>query len=167
MKKLILLILLIALPSAAYALEQSFTQQGFKATIKLSPEKLEIQSNVQLSVSLNKEGASITDRDVTLEIFERNADQPLIKRAVDILDTEYVDSWKFEKAGDYKVVVKIADHQKPDEIISYEVNASVVATGGEHEGHGFFAHHFGGGGWGWWGTGIMLVMMVPMVVLML
>lgn len=110
---------------------------------------------------------SLTDRDVTLEVYELNADQPIIKRQVDVLDSEYVDSWTFEKAGDYKVVIKIADHQKPDEIIHYEVNASVMDTGGEHGDHGFFAHHFGGGSWGWWGTGIMLIIMVPMMVIML
>ena len=168
MKKLILLLILIILPSAAFALEQSFTQQGLKATIKLSPEKLETQSKVQLSLSLSKDGASLTDRDVTLEVYERNSDQPIITRPVDLLDTEYVDSWKFEKAGDYRVVIKIADHQKSDEIIQYEVNASIVDAGGEHGDHGFFAHHFSGKGkWGWWGTGVMVLMMVPMMVLVL
>lgn len=167
MKKLILLLMLITLPSTAFALEQSFSQQGLKATIKLSPEKLETQSNVQLSLGLSKDGASLTDREVTLEVYERNTDQPIIKRQVDVLDTEYVDSWKFEKTGDYKVVIKIADHQKPDEVISYEVNATVIDAGGEHGEHGFFAHHFGGGKWGWWGTGFMLIMMVPMMILVL
>jgi len=167
MKKLILIILLITLPSAAFALEQSFTQQGLKASIKLSPEKLETQSNVQLSVSLSKDGASVTDSVVTLEVYERNADQPIIKRQVDVLDAEYVDSWKFEKAGDYKVVIKIADHQKPDEILSYEVNATVMDAAGEHDNHGFMGHHFGGGNRGWWGAGIMLLMMGTMMILVL
>lgn len=168
MKKLILLLILITLPSAAFALEQSFTQQGLKATIKLSPEKLETQSTVQLSLSLSKDGASLTDRAVTLEVYERNSDQPIIARPVDVLDTEYVDSWEFDKAGDYKVVVSIADHQNPDEIIHYEVNASIVDAGGEHGDHGFFAHHFSGKGkWGWWGTGLMVLMMVPMMALIL
>lgn len=167
MKKLILLLLLISLPSAAFALEQSFTQQGIKATIKLSPEKLETESNVQFTLNLSKDGASLTDKDVTLEVYERNNEQPVIKRRVDVLDTEYVDSWKFEKAGDYKVVIKIADHQKPDEVIHYEVNATVMDAGGEHGDHGFFSHHFGGGKWGWWGTGLMLIMMVPMMILVL
>lgn len=168
MKKLILLFMLITLPSAAFALEQSFIQQGLKATIKLSPEKLETQSSVQLSLSLSKDGASLTDRNVTLEVYELNTEQPIIKRQVDVLDTEYVDSWKFEKSGDYKVVLKIADHQKPDEIIHYEVNATIMDAGGEHGDHGFFSHHFGGKGkWGWWGTGLMVLMMVPMMVLML
>lgn len=167
MKKLILLLMLITLPSAAFALEQSFSQQGLKATIKLSPEKLETESKVHLSLSLSKDGATLSDRDVTLEVYEQNANQPIIKRQVDILDNEYVDSWKFEKTGDYKVVIKIADHQKPDEIISYEVNATVNDAGGEHGKHGFFAHHFGGGKWGWWGTGFMVIMMVPMMILVL
>jgi len=167
MKQLILLLILITLPSAAFALEQSFTQQGLKATIKLSPEKLETQSNIQLALSLSKDGASLTDKDVTLEVYELNNEQPVIKRSIDVLDTEYVDSWKFEKAGDYKVIIKIADHQKPDEIIHYEVNATVMDSGGDHGDHGFFAHHFGGGRWGWWGTGLMLIMMVPMMILVL
>ncbi len=167
MKQLILLLILITLPGSAFALEQSFTQQGLKATIKLSPEKLEIQSKIQLSLSLSKDGVSLTDRDVTLEVYELKSDQPIIKRSVDVLDTEYVDSWKFEKAGDYKVVIKVADHQKPDEIISYGVNANVMDAGGGHGDHGFFSHHFGGGRWGWWGAGLMLIMMVPMMVLVL
>ena len=167
MKLLIILTLLIALPGAAFALEQSFTQQGLKATVKLSPEKLETESKVQLSLSLRKDGASLTDRDVTLEVYERNADKPIIKRQVDALDTEYVDSWKFDKAGDYKVIIKITDHQKPDEIISYEINASVMDAGAGHGEHGFISHHFGGGKWGWWGPGLMLIMMVPMMVLIL
>lgn len=165
MKKLILLLLLAAIPGAAFALEQSFTQQGLKATIKLSPERLETRSEVQLSVSLSKDGTPLTDRDLTLEVYERNASQPIISHAVDVLDTEYVDSWKFEEAGDYKVVIKIADRQKPDEAIQYEVNASVVDAGAQHGDHGFFAHHFGGGHWSWWGAGLMLIMMPLMILL--
>ena len=167
MKRLIMLLMLITLPGTAFALEQSFTQQCLKATIKLSPEKLETQSKIQLSLNLSKDGASLADRDVTLEVYEKNADKPFIQRPVDVLDAEYVDSWKFEKPGDYRVVIKIADHQKPDEIFTYEVNASVMDAGAEHGDHGFFAHHFGGGSWGWWGTGLMIVIMVPMMVLML
>jgi len=165
MKQFLVLLLLIALPGTAFALEQSFTQQGLKATIKLSPEKLETQSEVQLSLSLSKDGTSITDRDVTLEVFERNADQPIITHPVDVLDGDYVDSWKFDKKGVYRVVIEIADHQKPDEIIQYEVNATVVDAGAEHGEHGFFAHHFGGGHWGWWGAGMMLIMMPIMILL--
>ena len=167
MKKLILLLMLITLPGTAFALEQSFSQQGLKASIKLSPDRLETQSKVQLSLGLSKDSVSLIDKDVTLEVYERNVDQPIIKRQVDVLDTEYVDSWKFEKAGDYKVVVKIADHQKPDEIIRYEVNATVTDSGGKHGEHGFFAHHFGEGRWGWWGPGLMLLMMGTMMILVL
>lgn len=165
MHKLMMLFFLIILPGAAFGLEQSFTQQGLKATIKLSPEKLEAQDKAQLSLRLDKDGTAVTDRDVTLEVYERNADRPFVKRRVDILDSEYVDAWKFEKSGDYKVVIKIADHQKKDEIIRYELMATVRDAGG---GHGFFAHHFGGEGeWGWWGAGLMIIMMVPMMILVL
>lgn len=169
MKQFVLLLLCLAiLPGAAFGLEQSFSQQGLKATIKLSPEKLEPHGNVQLSLDLSKDGTAITDRDVTLEVYERDADQPIIKRPVDVLDTGYVDSWKFEKTGDYKVVIKIVDRQKPAEVMQYEVNASVAdAGGGGHGDHGFLSHHFGGGKWGWWGAGLMLLMMVPMMVLVL
>ena len=166
MKKLIVLVFLIALPGAAFALEQSFTQQGLKAIIKLTPEKLETESNVQFSLSLSKNGAPLADKDVSLEIFERNVEQPVIKRQVDALDNEYIDSWKFEKAGDYKVVVKVVDHQKPNESMQYEVNANVIDAGGEHSEHGFFAHHFSGKGkWGWWGAGLMILIMVPVMIL--
>ena len=65
------------------------------------------------------------------------------------------------------MVIKIADRQMPDDIVSYEVNASVMDAGSEHGDHGFFTHHFGGGKWGWWGTGLMLIIMVPMMVIML
>ena len=164
MKKLIVLLLLTILPSTAFALEQSFTQQGLKATVKLSPESLEPQSKIQLSLGLSKDGASITDKDVTLEVYERDVDQPIISHPVDVLDTEYVDSWRFEKAGDYKVVIKIAGHQKPDEVIQYEINASVADADAQHGDHGFFAHHFGGH-WGWWGAGLMLIMMPLMILL--
>ena len=165
MKQFLVLLLLIALPGTAFALEQSFTQQGLKATIKLSPERLAAQSEVQLSLSLSKDGTSITDREVTLEVYERNAGKPIITHPVDVLDGDYVDSWKFDKKGDYQVVIEIVDRQKPDEIIRYEVNASVMDAGAEHGDHGFFAHHFGGGHWGWWGAGMMLIMMPIMILL--
>ena len=168
MKRLILLMLLITLPGAAFGLEQSFTQQGLKATIKLSPEKLEAQGNVQLSVKLEKDGKAITDRSVTLEIYESSEVKPIIKRPVDILDAEYVDSWKFENAGDYKVVITISDPEKPDNNFNYEVKASVAdaATGlGSHHQDGFWSHHFDK--WGWWGVGAMVIMMVPMMVIIL
>jgi len=91
MKKMILLLMLIALPGAAFALEQSFTQQG----------------------------------------------------------------------------LKITDQQKPDETISYEVNATVIDAGGTHGDHGSFSHHPGGGKWGWWGAGFMFIMMASMMILVL
>ena len=165
MKQFLVLLLLVALPGTAFALEQSFTQQGLKATIKLSPERLETQSEVQLSLSLRKDGTSITDREVTLEVYERNGDKPIITHPVDVLDGDYVDSWKFDEKGDYKVVIEIVDRQKPDEIIRYEVNATVMDAGTEHEDHGFFAHHFGRGHWGWWGAGMMLIMIPVMILL--
>lgn len=167
MKKLILFLLLMSLPTAAFALEQSFTQQGLKATVKLSPDKIEPNANVQLSLSLSKDGIRLTDRDVTLEVYEQGAEQPLVKRQIDLLDNEYVDSWKFEKPGDYRVAVKITDRQNQSELIQYEVNASVMNAGSEHGEHGFFSHHFGGGKWGWWGAGVMLLMIVPMMILVL
>lgn len=163
---LLLLLLLIALPGAAFALEQSFTQQGGKATIRLSPDILEPRTEVQFSLGLSKDGASLTDKDVTLSVYERNADHPIIERPVDVLDNEYVDAWEFEKAGDYRVVIKIADHQKPYEISQYEISASVIEATGDHGDHGFFSHHFSGGHWGWWGAGMMIIMMVPMMILL-
>ena len=165
MKKLFLLLLLVTLPNAAFALEQSFTQQGIKATVKLTPERLEKQSEVQLLVRLSKDGTPVTDRDVKLEVYEQKSDQPIITRLVDVLDNEYVDSWTFEKAGDYRVAIKIVDHQKPDEIIQYEVNANVTDADTQHGEHGFISHHFGGGHWGWWGAGLMLIIM-PMMILL-
>ena len=165
MKQFLVLLLLIALPGTAFALEQSFTQQGLRATIKLSPEKLETHSEVQLSLSLTKNGTPVTDRDVTLEVYERDADQPIITHPVDVLDGDYLDSWKFGRKGDYKVVIKITDHQKPDEINQYEINATVMDAGAQHGDQGFFAHHFGDGHWGWWGAGMMLIMMPLMILL--
>lgn len=167
MKRILLILLLIALPGAAFGLEQSFSQQGVKAAIKLSPDRIEANGTVQLSLKLSKEGTAVTDRDVTLEVYERNAGEPIIKRTVDLLDSDYVDSWKFDKAGDYRMVIKIADPRNSAGAIQYEVNATVMDAGGGHEGHGFFSHHFGGGKWGWWGAGLMLIMMVPMLALAL
>jgi len=167
MKKMILVLMLLILPGAAFALEQSFTQQGLTATIKLSPDKLEAEAKVQLSLNLSKDGAPLVERDVTLEVYERNADLPIILHHVDVLDGDYVDSWKFEKAGDYRVVLKIAEKQKPAEMIRYEINATVMEAGGEHADHGFMGHHMGGGNRGWWGMGAMLIIMVPMMILML
>lgn len=165
--KILIPILMLLIPGAAFALEQSFTQQGLTATIKLSPDKLETDSKVQLSLNLSKDGAPLAERDVTLEVYERKAEQPVISRQMDALDGEYVDSWKLEKAGDYKIVLKIAEKQKPDESILYEINATVMEEGGEHAGHGFMEHHMGGSSRGWWGMGAMLIIMVPMMIIML
>lgn len=165
-KQLMLVFLLITLPTSALAVEQNYTQQGLKASIKLSPERPKLQAPVQLTLGLSKDGASITDKDVTLEVYAQSVEQPFIKRQVEVLDGEYVDSWKFENAGDYKVVITIADHQKPDEIIRYEVKATVNDADGDHGEPGFFSHHFGGSGMGWWGAGFMLLMMVPMMILL-
>ncbi len=167
MQKLILFLLLLTLPTAAFALEQSFIQQGLKASVKLTPDKIEPNANVQLSLSLSKDGIRLTDREVTLEVYEQGVEQPLVKRQIDLLDDEYVDSWKFEKPGDYRVAVNIADRRNESELIQYEVNASVMNAVSEHGEHGFFSHHFGGGKWGWWGAGFMLLMMVPMMILVL
>ena len=168
MKKLILLLLLITVPGAAFGLEQSFTQQGIKATIKLSPDRLETQGKVQLSVKLDRDGTALTNSVVTLEIYENSEVKPFIKHPVDILDSEYVDSWKFENAGDYKIVIIISVPEKPDNVFSYEVKASVMdaATGqGSHHEGGFWSHHLEK--WGWWGVGAMGIMMIPMIVFML
>jgi hypothetical protein len=163
MKRLILIMIMIALPGAAFGLEQSFTQQGLKATIKLSPEKIEQNTKVQLSLRLEQDGTSIADKDVQLAVYKSSSDQPIISRSVDRLDNEYVDSWQFEQAGDYRVVVKIVNPQKPDEPMQYEINASVPEAGNDH---GFMSHH-AGGKWGWWGPGMMLLIMVPMMLLVL
>lgn len=161
--------ILIAAPSASHALEQSFSQNGLKATIKLTPDELTAGSKVALALKLEKDGQPVTDRKVTLEVFGKDAAAPLITKEVDLLEGEYVDSWNFEKAGDYRVALNIADPQKPGETLHYEVKASVGeakdAGHGGHEGHDFFSHHFGGGKWGWWGAGLMLVIMLPMMLL--
>lgn len=161
---ILIIFLLIAMPTSALALEQSFTQQGFKTSIKLSPDRPEPHSEVHLQVSLSKDGNSITDKDVTLEVYERDAARPLFRRPIDLLDGDYVDSWQFENAGDYKLVIRIADHDKPGDLLRYEINAGVADMSKDHSDDGFFAHHFGGGHWGWWGAGLMVIMMVPMMV---
>lgn len=159
---------LLVVPFTTFALEQSFTQNGLKAVIKLMPDELVAGKNVDLALKLERDGQSVTDRKVTLEIYDKEATEPTIKREVDLLDDEYVDSWSFEKPGDYKLVVSIADLQKPGETLHYEVKASVGeakdAGHDGHEEHGFFSHHFGGGKWGWWGAGLMLIMMVPLMI---
>jgi len=167
----LLVAIFLAVPFPAAAFEQSFAQSGLKTSIRLTPDQITTGKEVNINLMLEKDGQTVTDRKVSLEVYAGNATEPAIKRDVDILGDEYVDSWSFEKPGDYKVVVNIADPQKPDEALHYEVKASVgdvkdVSHEG-HEEHGFFAHHFGGGKWGWWGTGLMLVIMVPMMVIML
>src|SRR5690348_8374704 len=124
MKIVYLIILLAIFPTAAFSLEQSFTQQGLRTTINLTPEKLEPQSEVQLRLALSKDGATVADKDVTLEVYERDAAQPVINHQVDVLDGEYVDSWQFEKPGDYQVVILIGDHGKAGGLLRYEINAS-------------------------------------------
>lgn len=163
MKKLVLLLILTILPSICFALEQSFTRNGLEVAVKLSPEKLVVQDKINLSLTLRRSGAILTDREVTLEVYERNADQPIIKRKVDFLDTAYCDSLRFEKAGEYKVILSIVDPGNRDDSIRYEVNATVVTAGMGHKDHGFFSHHMGG----WWGAGFMIVMMTAMLLLML
>lgn len=165
MKFLVLLALLIVVPTSVFALQQTFSQQGLKTTIKLAPEKLEPHSEVQLQLSLERDGLSVTDREVTLEVYEHGALQPLLSRKVDLLGTDYLDSWAFDKPGEYKVVIKIADEQKPDQTINYDISATVMDPSAEQADHGFFAHHFGGH-WGWWGAGMMVIMMVPMMILL-
>lgn len=160
---------LFAIPLSAFALEQSFTQNGLKAVIRLSPDELIVGKKVDLALKLEKDGQIATDRKVALEVYEKEATEPMIKREIDLLDDEYIDSWSFEKPGDYKVVVSIAEPQKPGEALHYEVRASVgeakAAGHNGHEDHGFLSHHFGGGKWGWWGAGLMLLIMVPMMII--
>jgi hypothetical protein len=158
---------ILVVPFTTFALEQSFTQNGLKAVIKLTPDELVAGKKVNLALKLEKDGQIVADRKVTLEIYDKEATEPTIKREVDLLDDEYVDSWSFEKQGDYKLVVSIADLQKPGETLHYEVKASVgeAKNAGHdgHEEHGFFSHHFGGK-WGWVMGGMMLLVMVPLMV---
>lgn len=161
--------LLLLSPSLASASEQAFVRNGLKAVIRLSPDALVAGGKANMALRLEQEGAPLTDRKVELEVYEKEAAQPILKREVDPLDGEYVDSWEFAKPGDYRVVVSISDPGKSAEALRYEVAASVgeAATGEHagHEDHGFFSHHFGGGKWKWWGAGLMVLMMVPMVAL--
>ncbi|SNB45374.1 hypothetical protein [Geobacter sp. DSM 9736] len=162
------LCLILGMPALALAMEQSFTQNDLKATVKLSPDELTAESKVNLALKLEKDGQPVTDRKVTLEVYEKDKAEPVLKREVDVLEDEYIDSWSFEKTGDYKVVATVADPQQHAEAIRYEVNATVgEAKPSGHEGHGFFSHHFGGGKWGWWGGGLMLLMMIPMMLIAL
>jgi hypothetical protein len=159
--------LFLAGPITSFALEQSFTQNGLKAGIKLTPDELTAGEEVNLSIRVEKDGLPVTDRKVALEIYENDTTEPVITRDVDFLDDEYLDSWSFAKPGDYKVMTSIVDPQHPDEALHYEVKASVGAArsagDNDHERHGFFAHAFGGK-WGWWGAGLMLLVMVPMMI---
>lgn len=159
--------LFLVFPFTTFAQEQSFTQSGLKAVIKLTPDELTAGKEINLSLRLEKDGQPVTDRKVSLEIYDKDTSEPIIKRDVDLLDDEYTDSWDFENMGDYKVVVSIAVPQKPGEMLHYEVKVHIGeakgATTNSHEEHGFFSHHFGDK-WGWWGAGLMLLIMVPMMV---
>jgi len=160
--------LFLAFPLTAFALEQSFTQQGLTTVVKLTPDDLVVGKKVNLAIKLETDGQAVTDRQVTLEVYEKEATEPTIKREVEILEDEYIDSWNFEKPGDYKVVVSIADPQKQLEALHYGIKATVgevSAKGAAHEGyeeHGFFSHHFGKKGW--WMGGLMLLVMVPLMI---
>ncbi|MBJ6723612.1 hypothetical protein [Geomesophilobacter sediminis] len=163
-KKFILALLfsLLTLPPTAFAMEQSFSQNGVKATVHLSPDQLTPGKEATLRLSLEKDGHPVTDQAVVLEVYEKDAKEPVIKRKVDVLEGEYVDSWKFEKPSDYRVVLKIAAPGQA-EGLRYEIVASVEKD--EHQGHGFMSHMFGGH-WGWWGGALMVGMMVTMMVLL-
>lgn len=103
---------------------------------------------------------------MTLEVYSGEGQDTLINRRVDVLEGEYLDSWKFEKPGDYRVVLNIADSEDSSEVLHYEVRASVGSPQDVgHEKHGFLEHHFGSK-WGWWGGGLMLLMMIPMMILL-
>ncbi|WP_298272419.1 FixH family protein [Geobacter sp.] len=165
----ILFSLAVLLPASGFALEQSFSQNGVRASVKLSPDQLVAGENVTLKLRLEKDGHPVTDDRVTLEVYEKDAAAPIMTKEVELLEDEYLETWKFEKPGDYRVVLAIADPQKSGQALRYEVMASVAQAGaaGEagHEEHGFFAHHFGKGKWGWWGAGLMLLIMVPIMAL--
>lgn len=158
---------LLALPFCAFALEQSFTQGDLKAVIRLTPDVLVVGKKIDLAIKLEQDGKSAKDRSVTLEVYGKGAVEPTIRREVDLLDDEYLDSWSFERPGDYRVVLSIADPRTPGEALHYEVKASVgEANSARHDGHeehGFFSHHFGGK-WGWVMGGMMLIM-VPLMII--
>lgn len=163
MKKLAMMLLLILIPAAAFGLEQTFTQNGLKATIKLTPDKPEPDQEITLSIRLERNGKSVTNKDVQLKVYPEGSEAPWLAQSVDVLDGEYIDSWKFPRPGTYRVAIHISDANQPEEAIQYEVKASVPEP---ERDHGFFSHHFGGK-WGWWGAGAMALMMVPMMLLML
>lgn len=160
-------IILLSFPVMGFATEQSFSQGSLKAVVKLSPDEPRAGENVTVKLGLQREGTPITDRTVAIEVYEKDSATPLLRREVEHLDDEYLDSFKFEKPGDYKVVLSIADPQKSDQTLQYEVMTSVAESGaaghGGHGEHGFFSHHFGGGKWGWWGVGLMALIMVPLM----
>jgi len=157
---------IIIAPMTVFSMEQRFTQNGLATTIKLDPDQPIVGKEVSLKVRTEHDGQVVTDRQVTLEVYAQDGREPIIKRGVDVLDGEYVDSWAFEKPGEYKVVLNIADPKVASEALHYEIKASVgAAEEGKHEKHGFLEHHFKSH-WGWWGGGLMLLMMVPMMILL-
>lgn len=163
----IISIILFSFPVMGFAMEQSFTQGGLKAVVKLSPPEPRTGENVTVKLGLQREGTPITDRTVAIEVYEKDSTTPLLQREVERLDDEYLDTFKFEKPGDYRVVLTITDPQTSDQTLRYEVMATVAEGGaaehGGHGEHGFFSHHFGGGKWGWWGVGLMALIMVPLM----
>lgn len=159
--------LFLALPFISFALGQSFSQNGLTADIQLTPDDLVVGEKVNLALKLEKDGQPVTDRHVTMEVYGEEATEPTIRREIDLLDGEYIDAWSFEKPGDYKVVVSIADPRKPQEAFHYMIKAAVgeakdAAALDSHEEHGFFSHHFGKKGW--WMGGLMLLVMVPLMI---
>ncbi|MBT1074242.1 hypothetical protein [Geobacter grbiciae] len=164
---LIISIMLLSFPVMGFATEQSFTQGGLKAVVKLSPPEPRAGENITVKLGLQREGTHITDRTVAIEVYEKDSATLLLKKEVERLEDEYLDTFKFEKPGEYRVVLTIADPQKSDQTLRYEIMATVAEGGGaEHGGHGehgFFSHHFGGGKWGWWGVGLMALIMVPLM----
>ncbi|MCM0083574.1 hypothetical protein L4X63_18470 [Geomonas sp. Red32] len=162
MKLLGVFVFLLLMPTVVLAMEQSFTRQGMKTTVVLTPDTPDAGSEVQLKMTLEQDGARVTDREVTLQVFQGDQAEPILDRDVDVLDGQYVDSWRFAKPGEYRVAIGIAGAGDDDDWIDYQVKATVVDS--SHD-HGFFSHHFGSH-WGWWGAGMMILMMVPMIVLM-
>lgn len=160
-------IMFLSLPVMGFATEQSFTQGELKAVVKLTPNEPRAGENVTVKLGLQREGTPITDRAVTIEVYENDSPTPLFTREVERLDDEYLDTFKFEKPGDYRVVLTISGPQTSDQALRYEVMATVAEGGaaehGGHEEHSFFSHHFGGGKWGWWGVGLMALIMVPLM----
>ncbi len=165
-----LFIIFLAAPAALLAMEQSFTQNGLTAVIRLSPDELIAGKSANLALKLENEGQPVSDRTVSLEVCAKDAAEPVVKRGVDFLEDEYIDSWTFEKPGDYRVALDISDPREPGKALHYEIKASVgEANDADHEGHeehGFFSRHFSGKS-GWVMGGMMLLIMVPMMIIML